>query len=203
MPIKTLWLISRLPVDFCPLEQLSIAILSAGDLKPHSSIAALTAGSLKWLILKKIWLRKTKRLTGYLHSCKINASTTGLLTRRIGVSQETDTGATQFQSGPLKMVRKLFVYLRLSSLKNYQVSPVLQTSIVNLSTTSPSLRSKVKAFYAESLKSLIVGLNLEPCHSLRAITHFQLTTNSSWRDSQQTSLRKVLIKLEVGSTLWW
>ena len=99
--------------------------------------------------------------------------------QKIGVSRETDTGETQFQSGFLTTVKKLFVLNLSSNLKNYQVSRVSPIFTENLLIKLQFLLNKAKVNLREFQKYLIVGLSLELCHLLKVITHSQRLMKNS------------------------
>ena len=128
-------------------------------------------------------------------------SITGSKTPEIGVSPETDSGATQSQSGALKTEKKS---LSLDQSKSFRSSQAVEKSLTFTETTSiqsQSLQNKEKESSEESKKFSTVGSNQAPCLSLRAITHSLPVKKSMPLNSQVISSQKDSTKPEAGSTL--
>ena len=122
---------------------------------------------------------------------------------RTGASQEIGTGGTPFPFGLQKTWKKLYVWDPSRNSKNCQAVVTLLTYIESLLIKSPSHQSKVRVYWEESLRCSTAGSNQDLCHTHKFTTHLMCLRKNSIRDSQLTSLQKVLIKPEVGSTLWW
>jgi hypothetical protein len=99
--------------------------------------------------------------------------------QKIGVSQETDIGEIQFQSGYQMMEKRLFALNQSSNLKNYQVLKASRIFTESLLIKLLFHQSKVKVNLKEFQKFSTAGLNLELCPSRKVIIHTQRPMKNS------------------------
>lgn len=85
----------------------STTIHFAGEVIPLLSIKQSLLGSSESPTSKRIWSKTTKRPLGFPKISKMENSTTGSVTLKIGAFQETASGVTPFLFGCLKMGKKL------------------------------------------------------------------------------------------------
>lgn len=144
---------------------------------------------------------KTIRLTGgYLQRFKKEGSITGYQKLVTGVSPVIDTGEIPFLCGYLKMAKKLSALAQLQNFKNYPIAGICPTSIVSPSITSLLHQKRLAKSFTAFLKYLIAGLNLAPCHLLKATTPSPPPKKNLKPSSLPTSSLKASTKPEAGFT---
>ena len=139
---------------------------------------------------------------GLLLSFKRSVSPTGLLMLVIGTFIVKDIGVLLYLSGSVMIMRKLFVLVLLLNQKNSVVFLLLLIFIVKALIVSLFLPSKVRVSFVVLKKFSIVGSNLVLCLMLNNIILSKTSRRLKLLSLLISSL-KVLIKLVVGSILFW